>query len=64
MARESVGAGKFIEVFAETLVDECERLDPKGLYSKAKSGKLKNFSGVDAPYEPPSATEVQLKTLD
>jgi bifunctional enzyme CysN/CysC len=63
MVRDLVGGGEFIEVFVDTPIDECVRRDPKGLYSKAKSGKIKNFTGIDAPYEAPSAPEVHLKTL-
>ena len=45
-------------------LDECARRDPKGLYAKAKSGKISNFTGIDAPYERPDAPEVHLKTLN
>ena len=51
MVRELVGDGEFIEVFVDTPIDECIERDPKGLYAKAKAGQLKNFTGVDAPYE-------------
>jgi len=64
MVRELVGDGEFIEVFVDTPIDECVRRDPKGLYAKARSGKIKNFTGIDAPYEAPSAPEVHLKTQD
>jgi bifunctional enzyme CysN/CysC len=64
MVRSLVGEGEFIEVFVDTPIDECARRDPKGLYLKAKAGKIKNFTGVDAPYEAPSAPEVHLQTLD
>ena len=47
--------GEFIEVFVDTPIDECVRRDPKGLYAKAKAGKIKNFTGIDAPYEPPES---------
>ncbi len=63
MVRNLVGEGEFVEVFVDTPIEECVRRDPKGLYSKAKSGKIKNFTGIDAPYEAPSAPEVHLKTL-
>jgi bifunctional enzyme CysN/CysC len=63
MVRDLVGDGEFIEVFVDTPIDECVRRDPKGLYSKARSGKIKNFTGVDAPYETPSTPDVHLKTL-
>ena len=64
MVRNLVGDGEFIEVFVDTPIEECERRDPKGLYLKAKLGKIKNLTGIDAPYEAPSAPEVHLRTLD
>ena len=63
MIRGFVGEGEFLEVFVDTPIAECERRDPKGLYSKAKAGKIKNFTGVDAPYEAPSAPEIHLQTV-
>jgi bifunctional enzyme CysN/CysC len=63
MVRGLVGEGEFIEVFVDTPLDECVKRDPKGLYSKAKAGKIKNFTGVDAPYESPEAPEVHLQTI-
>ncbi len=63
MVRDLVGEGEFIEVFVDTPIDECVRRDPKGLYAKARSGKIKNFTGIDAPYEAPSAPDIHLKTL-
>jgi bifunctional enzyme CysN/CysC len=64
LARESVEQGEFLEIFVDTPVDECRRRDPKGLYRKADAGQLRNFTGVDAPYEQPLAPEVQLRTLE
>jgi bifunctional enzyme CysN/CysC len=64
MVRDLVRDGEFVEVFVDTPIDECARRDPKGLYLKAKSGKIKNFTGVDAPYEAPNAPEVHLRTMD
>src|SRR5262249_32730934 len=63
MVRGLVGDSEFLEVFVDTPIDECERRDPKGLYSKAKAGKIKNFTGVDAPYEAPAAPEIHLQTV-
>jgi bifunctional enzyme CysN/CysC len=63
MVRNSVEEGEFIEVFVDTPIDECMRRDPKGLYAKAKAGTIKNFTGVDAPYEMPEAPEVHLWTV-
>jgi bifunctional enzyme CysN/CysC len=52
----------FIEVFVDTAVGECERRDPKGLYARARAGEIKGFTGIDAPYEPPAAPEVHVRT--
>lgn len=64
MVRDLVGDGEFIEVFVDTPIGECVRRGPKGLYAKAKSGMIKNFTGIDAPYEAPSAPEIHLTTLN
>jgi bifunctional enzyme CysN/CysC len=45
-------------------VDECRRRDPKGLYQRADAGQIRNFSGIDAPYEPPESPEIHLPTLE
>ena len=62
MVRRLVPAGEFIEVFVDTPLDECMRRDPKGLYAKARAGGIKNFTGIDAPYEAPEAPEIHLHT--
>lgn len=62
MVRNLVSDGEFIEVFVDTPLDECMRRDPKGLYAKAKAGGIANFTGLDAPYEPPEAPEIHLRT--
>jgi bifunctional enzyme CysN/CysC len=62
--RNLVESGEFMEVFVDTPIDECIRRDSKGLYAKAKSGELRNFTGVDAPYESPENPELHLCTLD
>ena len=64
LARERVEDGEFVEIFVDTPIDECRRRDPKGLYARADSGALRNFTGVDAPYEAPENPEIRLKTLD
>lgn len=64
MARRLVSEGEFVEVFVDTPIDECARRDPKGLYAKAKAGTIKNFTGFDAPYEPPTKPEVHLQTVN
>jgi bifunctional enzyme CysN/CysC len=60
MARELVGPAEFIEIFVDTPLEVCEQRDPKGLYKKARRGELRNFTGLDSPYEPPSAPELIL----
>jgi adenylylsulfate kinase len=50
--------GEFIEVFINTPISECERRDPRGLYKKARSGEIKDFTGVSSPYEPPESAEI------
>ena len=52
----------FIEVFVDTPVEECEKRDPKGLYKKARSGEIPNFTGISDPYEAPERAEIVLKT--
>ena len=63
MVRRLVSDGEFIEVFVDTPIDECARRDPKGLYAKAKAGQIRNFTGIDAPYEPPVTPEIHLQTI-
>jgi bifunctional enzyme CysN/CysC len=60
MARGLFAEGAFLEVFVDTPLAECERRDQKGLYAKARRGELKNFTGIDSPYEPPEAPEIHL----
>jgi bifunctional enzyme CysN/CysC len=62
MARELMTEGEFVEIFVDTPFEECARRDPKGLYAKALRGEIKNFTGVDSPYEAPEAAEVHLVT--
>jgi len=63
MVRRLMPDGEFIEVFIDTPIDECARRDPKGLYAKARAGKLQNFTGIDAPYEAPENPELHLHTV-
>ncbi len=62
MARSLFEAEEFIEVFMDTPLDVAERRDPKGLYRKARRGELKNFTGIDSPYETPEAPELRIET--
>jgi bifunctional enzyme CysN/CysC len=58
MVRELVDAEEFVEIFVDTPLEECMRRDPKGLYARAKEGKIKNFTGIDSPYEAPENAEI------
>ncbi|HWK74761.1 MAG TPA: sulfate adenylyltransferase subunit CysN [Povalibacter sp.] len=62
LARELTQPGEFFEVFVDTPLAEAEKRDPKGLYKKARRGELKNFTGIDSPYEPPEKAEIHLQT--
>ena len=62
MARELVEEGEFIEVFCDTPLAVAESRDPKGLYKKARAGQIKNFTGIDSPYEPPENPEIKLES--
>lgn len=64
MAREVIGDAYFVEVYINTSLDECERRDPKGLYGKARSGLIKNFTGIDSLYEPPVNPDICINTLE
>ncbi len=63
MARELVEKEEFVEVFVDTPIEVCRERDPKGLYKKAEAGQLKNFTGVDSPYEAPEAAEITIDTV-
>ena len=62
MARKLVAAGEFIEIFIDTPIAVAEARDPKGLYKKARRGELKDFTGIDSPYEPPEHPEIRIDT--
>lgn len=61
-ARELNPAGNFIEVYCQCPLDTCEARDPKGLYKKARAGEIKDFTGLDAPYEAPENPEITAST--
>ncbi|EMM9453601.1 adenylyl-sulfate kinase [Pseudomonas aeruginosa] len=63
LSRELIGIEHFIEVFVDTPLSECERRDPKGLYRKARSGKIENFTGIDSIYETPAQPNITIDTL-
>jgi bifunctional enzyme CysN/CysC len=60
--RALVEDGEFVEVFVDAPLEVAEARDPKGLYGKARRGELKNFTGVDSPYEPPENAELRVDT--
>jgi len=64
MARDLMPRGEFIEVFVDTPLGIAEARDVKGLYKKARAGELKNFTGIDSPYEPPESAEIRIDTTE
>ena len=62
MVRKMLPEGEFIEVFVDTPLAEAEKRDAKGLYAKARAGELKNFTGIDSPYEAPATPEIRIDT--
>ena len=63
-ARALFEDGEFVEVFADAPLEECEKRDPKGLYKKARAGEIKEFTGIDSPYEAPANAEVVINTAE
>ena len=62
MAMDIIGKENFIEVYINAPLEVCEKRDPKGLYKKVREGKIKNFTGIDSPFEAPEKPEIELKT--
>jgi adenylylsulfate kinase len=62
MVRQLVNDGEFIEIFVNAPLDVCEERDPKGLYKKARAGEIRNFTGIDDPYEAPENAELTIYT--
>ena len=62
MARKMFEPDEFLGIFVDTPLEKCERCYTKGLYAKARSGTLKNFTGIDSPYDPPDSAELTLHT--
>ena len=63
LARSLMGKGEFVEVFVDTPIDVCRARDPKGLYARADAGEIRNFTGIDSPYELPENAEIRLDTV-
>lgn len=61
IARSLVRDNEFVEVYINTSIEECERRDPKGLYKRARDGAIKNFTGINSPYEAPETPEIEIK---
>jgi len=64
MVRAMLPDGEFIEVFVDTPLADAEKRDAKGLYAKARAGEIKNFTGIDSPYEPPENPEIRINTSE
>lgn len=64
MAKDIIGTDNFIEVYINASVAECEKRDVKGLYAKARAGEIKNFTGIDAPFEAPENAAVEINTAE
>ncbi len=64
MARNLTPEGEFVEIFIDTPLEVAEERDVKGLYKKARAGEIKNFTGIDSPYEPPLNPEIQIGTIE
>ena len=62
IVREILPQGRFVEVFVDAPITVCQERDPKGLYAKAARGEIKQFTGIDSPYEPPEEPEVCIRT--
>ncbi len=64
MVRKMLPEGEFVEIFVDTPLEVAEARDVKGLYKKARSGALKNFTGIDSPYEPPEDPDIRVNTVE
>jgi bifunctional enzyme CysN/CysC len=64
MVRAMMRDGEFIEIYVDTPLEVAEARDVKGLYRKARAGELKNFTGIDSPYEPPATPEIRVNTVE
>jgi len=64
MVRSIVKPEEFLEIYIDAPLDVCEKRDPKGLYKKARAGEIKQFTGIDSPYEAPDKAEIVVKTGD
>jgi bifunctional enzyme CysN/CysC len=63
LVRKMLPKGEFIEIFVDTPLADAEKRDPKGLYAKARAGEIRNFTGIDSPYEVPEDAEIVIDTM-
>jgi adenylylsulfate kinase len=63
-AKEIIGADSFFDIFIDTSIDECEKRDVKGLYKKARAGKIKDFTGISSPFEEPKNPSLKISTFN
>lgn len=64
LAKKIIGKENFLEIFVNTPLEVCEQRDVKGLYKKARAGEIKNFTGIDAPFENPINPDIEIKTQE
>ena len=64
MVRAMLPEGDFVEIYVDTPLEVAEQRDVKGLYKKARAGELKNFTGIDSPYEAPQQPEIRVNTVE
>ncbi len=64
LAEDIIGKDDFVEIYINTPLEECERRDVKGLYAKARTGEIKDFTGISAPFEAPGKPALEIKTVD
>ncbi len=64
LAKSIIGQDNFVEVYVECLLEECEHRDPKGLYKKARNKEIKNFTGIDSPYDIPQNADITINTKE
>jgi len=64
LVKDLVQQHEFVEVYMDTSLEECEKRDPKGLYKKARSGQIKNFTGIDSEYEIPENPKLIINTVE
>jgi adenylylsulfate kinase len=62
IAREIIGRNDFIEIYVNSPLNICEARDVKGLYSRARKGEIKNFTGIDSPFDPPQNFDIEIRT--